>query len=53
MKTIRDAILAIVGAAILATCTIIILTADYSPILARIYALFAAIAGLLRIGATG
>jgi hypothetical protein len=51
--TIRDGILAIAGAAILATCMFIVVTADYSPILARIYVLFAAIASLLRIGRTG
>jgi len=53
MKTTRDAILAIIGGAILAICVFIALTTDYSPILARIYALFAAIAGFLRIGTTG
>ena len=51
--TIRDGILAITGAAILATCVFIGLTADYSAILARIYVVFDAIAGLLRIGTTG
>ena len=50
---IRDGVLAITGAAILATCAFIVLTADYSPILAKIYALFDAVAGLLRIGTTG
>jgi hypothetical protein len=53
MKTIRDGILAIIGAAILATCAFIVTTTDYSLIRAKMYALFAAIAGLLRIGATG
>jgi hypothetical protein len=53
MKAIREGILAITGAAIVVTCMFFVLTADYSPILARIYGLFDAIAGLLRIGTTG
>jgi hypothetical protein len=53
MKTVRDGILTIIGAAIIATCAFIVWTTDYSLIRAQMYALFAAVAGLLRIGATG
>jgi hypothetical protein len=53
MKAIREGILATTGAAILATCASIVLTAEYSPILAKLYALFDALAGLLRTGTTG
>jgi hypothetical protein len=53
MKALRDGILAIIGVAIFATCVIIILTADYNPIRAQMYALFAVVARVLRIGATG
>jgi urea transporter len=53
MKALRDGILAIIGAVIFAICVIIILTADYNPIRVQLYALFAVVARVLRIGATG
>jgi hypothetical protein len=52
IKALRDGILAIIGVAIFAICAIIILTADYNPILAKMYVLFAVVAQL-RVGATG
>ena len=52
-KALRDGILAIIGVAIFATFAIIILTADYNPIRVQMYALFAVVARVLRIGATG
>ena len=53
MKSLRDGVLALIGLAIFAICAIIILTADYNPIRAQMYALFAVVARVLRIGATG
>jgi hypothetical protein len=53
MKALRDGILAVVGMTIFAICAIIILTADYNPIRAQMYALFAVVARVLRIGSTG
>lgn len=53
MKALRDGILAIIGVVIFAICAIIILTADYNPIRAQMYALFAVAVRVLRIGATG
>jgi hypothetical protein len=53
MKALRDGILAIIGVVIFAICAIIILTADYNPIRAQMYALFAVVVRVLRIGATG
>jgi hypothetical protein len=50
MKPIRDGI---IGAAIFAAAAFVVWTTDYSLIRAQMYALFAAVAGLLRIGATG
>ena len=41
MKALGDAIVAIIGVAMFAICAIIILTADYNPIRAQMYALFA------------
>jgi hypothetical protein len=53
MKALRDGILAIIGVAIFAICVIIILTADYNPMREQMYALFAVVARVLRVGATG
>jgi hypothetical protein len=53
VKALREVILAIVGVAIFAICAIIVLTADYNPIRAEMYALFAVVARVLRTGATG
>jgi hypothetical protein len=53
MKALKDGILAIIGVAIFVICAIIILTADYNPIRVQMYALFAVVARVLRIGSTG
>ncbi len=52
-KTIRDGIVAVIGATIFVGVTVIALTMDYSPIRAKFYALFAEIVRVLKIYTTG
>jgi len=52
-KAVRDGILAVIGATIFVGGTVIAMTTDYSPILAKIYALCADVVRVLQIGSSG
>jgi hypothetical protein len=45
--------MAVIGATIFVGGTVIAVTTDYSPILAKIYALWADVVRVLKIGTTG
>ncbi len=52
-KTIRDGIVAVIGATIFVGVTVIALTMDYSPIRAKFYAFFAEVVRVLKVYTTG